>query len=159
MKGFSEVPQINYVFWLFQTIAMMLTGWVVPGFKVVNPIGALLMVVALAFFNAHIWDAALFFEVPDSLTSRTLTLLIANGVIFWLLVKILPYIEISGCIAAIVAPVAFTVLSIGIGYAGENIDWVKTYESTLKFIQALKDSLSQTKGAEDHSLLLTNFPV
>ena len=146
MKELKDLPQINYLFWVFQTLAMMLTGWLVPGFKVVNPIGAFLMVIALAFVNSHIWDAALFFEIPNSLTSRTFTLIVANGIIFWLLVKLLPYIEIRGCLAAIAAPVIFTLLSILIGYAGENVDWIKVGNSTKTFIEGVKKSLEKTKS-------------
>jgi len=152
MKG--EVPQINYMFWIFQTLAMMVTGWLVPGLKIVNPIGAFLMVLALAFANAHLWDAALFFEIPDSLTARTFTLLAANGVIFWVLVKILPYIEIRGCLSAIAAPVIFTVLSIAIGYAGSEIDWEKTGQSAVKFIGEAKDHLLNQRSEKRSQLLL-----
>lgn len=155
MPNFKSLPEINYIFWLFQTVSMMLTAWLVPGLKVVNPIGAFLMVLALAFVNSHIWDAALFFEIPDSLTSHTLTLLIANGIIFWILVKVLPYIEISGLLSALVAPVIYSLLSIGIGYAAEHIDWVKTLEEALKFIDSLKASLLQS--SEKKTLLHFDF--
>ena len=145
MKELRDAPSINYMFWLFQTIAMMVTGWIVPGLKIVNPLGAILMVVALAFVNAHIWDAALFFEIPDSLTARTLAVLLANGIVFWVLVKLLPWIEIRGCLAPIVAPVIFTVLSLAIGYYGEHTDWAKTCDSTLQYIHGVKQQLIASK--------------
>ncbi len=147
-------PHINFMFWIFQTIAMMVTGWIVPGFKVVGPIGAFLMVLALAFVNAHVWDAALFFEIPDSLTSRTFTLLIANGVIFWVLVKLLPYIEIKGCLAAVSAPVIFTLLSVSIGYAGANIDWEKKGQAVIKFIEGARDTLLKSRPEKQSSIPL-----
>lgn len=148
MKESWTLPEINYLFWLFQTISMLLTSWIVPGFKVVNVFGALLMVAALAFVNAHIWDAALFFEIPNSLTAQALTLIVANSAIFWILVKILPYIEISGLIAPLAAPIIFTVLSIAIGYAGENVDWLKIFDDSMNYINNLKSTLLQSKGQE-----------
>ena len=109
-----SLESIHYSYWLMQTIAMLATAMFVPGLKLTNPLGALLMVVALAFVNTHIWDAALFFELPDSFTSRTLTLLFANGVVFWVLVKLLPWIEINGILAAFIAPIVFTAFNIGV---------------------------------------------
>lgn len=151
----GNMPQINYMFWLLQALAMIATGAVVPGFKVTNPLGAVLMVVALAFVNAHIWDAALFFELPDSLTHRTLTLLVTNGVIFWVLVKVLPWIEIKGCLPALLAPIVFTLFSIGIGYLAENVDWTKTWNLVVAYLQHLRSTLidSRPPGERGSSLL------
>ena len=159
MEAASKVLQINYSFWAMQTIAMMATGWVVPKLKISNPLGAAVMVIALAFVNSHIWDAALFFEIPDSFTSRTLTLLIANGVIFWVLVKILPWVEIEGCFSAIVAPIAFTLMSFLCSYLATNVDWPKTSEQAIKIIGELKDTLKQTgtKATEPQSQLFYRF--
>jgi len=61
---------------------MVITGWLIPGLYVTNLFGALLTVVALAVINATVWDAALFFSVPYSLSVHAALLLFANGFIF-----------------------------------------------------------------------------
>ena len=159
MEPVSKALQINYSFWILQIIAMMATGWLVPKLKITNPLGAVLMVVALAFVNSHIWDAALFFEIPDSFTSRSITLLIANGVIFWILVKVLPWIEIHGILAPIVAPIVFTVMSLLCGYLAKNVDWGKTANDAIRNIGQLKSTLekAEPKAAEPRSLLYYRF--
>ena len=103
--------------WVILTIAMMLTAFVLPGLKVSGPVGAFLAVAGLALVNTHIWSAALFFAVPDSLTAHTATLIVANGLIFWILVKLLPGIEVTGIISAFLAPILFTIFSIFLNYS------------------------------------------
>jgi putative membrane protein len=119
----SALPPLNVTYWLLQTAAMMVTAFLIPGLRVTSPLGALLAVVTLAFINAHLWDAALFFEVPRSMSIHTVLLLGANGLIFWLVVKLLPGIEISGIIPALVAPVVFTGCSLLVGEFGSQVDW------------------------------------
>jgi len=125
--------------WIIQTIAMLLTALLIPGLRVTSIFGALLCVVALAFVNAHLWSAALFFHVPMELSIHALMLLLANGVIFWIIVKILPGIEVSGIIPALVAPIAFTLIAVVIQlYLGE-VEWGPVVEATLERISNLRD--------------------
>lgn len=97
------------------------------------------MVIALAFVNAHVWDAALFFRIPDSINAQALTLLISNGVVFWLLVKVLPGIEVRGFLPALAAPILFTVLSVFIGKYGEEVEWGKLWKSGIEFVESNRE--------------------
>lgn len=118
---------------------MGLTALLLPGLRITNPLGALAAVVALAFVNSHVWDAALFFSVPNTLSSHALLLVLSNGAIFWLIVKILPGIESDGILTALVAPILFTVLSLAIHTYGKNIDWVGVGERGLNYVSDLRD--------------------
>jgi uncharacterized membrane protein YvlD (DUF360 family) len=132
-------------FWIIQTVAMMLTALFIPRLRVNGPLGAFLTVVTLALVNAHFWDAALFFSIPDSLTTRSLSLLFANGVLFWLLVKILPGVEISGILPSLLAPVLFTVITIVLQQASQHVDWSAVGEEALRLLSELRGFVTNTK--------------
>ena len=112
---------LNY--WALQTAAMLLTVILVPKLRLTGIKGAVLTVFAISVVNSFLWDAALFFAVPDSLTLHAVLLFLTNGIIFWVLVKLLPGIEVDGVLPALVAPVVFTGCSFVVSnYAGE-INW------------------------------------
>ncbi len=132
---------INVSMWILQTLAMMLTALLLPGFTVSGPIGALIGVVGIAFVNAQIWDAALFFSIPDTVSFHALTVLIANGIIFWLVVKILPGIDVVGLFPSILAPVIFTVSSLFLNAYAKEIDWENIGRTSLAYIQDVRNDL------------------
>jgi putative membrane protein len=113
----------NWEYWGLQTLAMIATAILLPKLKITSPLGALMTVVALGFVNSKLWDAALFFQIPDKITSQVFMLFLANGVIFWVLVKLLPGIEIQGILTAFIAPIIFTVCSLLIDHYGQQVDW------------------------------------
>jgi hypothetical protein len=55
-------------------------------------------------------------------------LFLCNGFIFWLLVKLLPDIQVEGLLPALVAPVVFTACSLAVTTYGTQVDWQKTAE-------------------------------
>jgi uncharacterized membrane protein YvlD (DUF360 family) len=95
-----------------QVIAMCLTALILPGFRVTSLLGPVAAVVALGFINMLYWDSALFHMIPDTFSIRVLSLLGINAVIFFVVIKILPGIEIDQVFSAIAAPVLFSALTI-----------------------------------------------
>ena len=152
---------LNLSYWLLQTFAMLVTALLIPKLKVDGPLPALLTVVALAFVNAHVWDTALFFKIPDTLSSKALTLLVTNGAIFWIVVKILPGIECEGILPALVAPVVFTFTSFMIAEYGSTVDWPALGKEAIRLMLELKsyfdsgpkDSLRDTSPIKEAALL------
>ncbi len=145
MDNLSPLLSLDLNFWVLQTIAMLLTALLIPGLKVTGPLGALLTVVGLALVNSKIWDTALFFQIPDAITTQALVLFLANGVIFWIIVKILPGIEVRGVFPALVAPVIFSILSIVIGEYGKNVDWLGVGRSAVEAIADFRDQIKSTQ--------------
>jgi putative membrane protein len=129
---------LNLDFWIMQTLAMMLTAMLLPGVRVTGPLGAFVAVAGLAFFNAHLWNAALFFQVPDSLSIQAAALLVTNGALFWIIAKILPGIEVTGALSAFAAPVVFTLCSIFISRYTTTIDWRQVWDVLRSFFQQLQ---------------------
>lgn len=135
---------INY--WGLQTVAMMLTALVIPRMRITSIFGALGIVLALGLVNATVWDTALFFSVPSSFSRHALTLLAANGLLFWVLVKLLPGIEIDGFAPALVAPVVFTALSLAISAYGRDLDLLELGRQGAEMLGVVRDRL-QTPAA------------
>ena len=146
-----DFSNININFWVLQTLAMCLTALLIPGLKITNPLGALASFFALAFVNAHIWYAALFFSIPNTLSSQALLLMLSNGAIFWLIVKILPGIETNGVLASLFAPIVFTIFSLLISAYGKNIDWVKLGQQGLEYVENVRDEFRSSPQAKANS--------
>ena len=142
-QGFGTlVQQINISYWVLQSIAMAVTCALIPKLKLSSIFGPLVMVVTLAFVNASIWDAALFFKLPNTFTTQALLIVGANGIIFWILVKLLPGIEVEGIMPALVAPLIFAGCSLAIGEINKHVDWPKVTTQALHYVQQAKESLS-----------------
>jgi uncharacterized membrane protein YvlD (DUF360 family) len=144
-----ELLSLNFSYWFLQTIAMMVTVFLIPKLKVSGPIAAFTTVATLAFINSKVWDAALFFSIPNSLTNQTILLFLTNGLIFWVVVKVLPGIEVEGILAALIAPVVFTVCSLLIFHFGSQIDWIKVSDY---LIAALKDWRAYMQSAAPQAI-------
>ena len=132
-------PLPNFNYWILQALAMMLTALLIPKLKITSIFGPFTAVVALATVNSWVWDAALFFQLPSSFTTQAGLLLVTNGVIFWILAKMLPGIEIEGFLPAILAPVVFTLSSLVISEYGKEIDWQGVFETVYGIFQHLKE--------------------
>ncbi len=143
MEG-DNLLSLNLAYWLLQSAAMALTAFFIPRLTITSIFGAVMTVVALSFVNSHLWDAALFFHLPDTLSIQAVLLLLANGLIFWVLVKILPGIEVQGILPALAAPVVFTITSMIIGSLAGDVDWPAFFKSAWDFLQELKGYLQQT---------------
>ncbi len=139
----ENLPSFRLGYWLVQTLAMMLTCLLIPKLKVSSPFWAFVAVVALALVNAHFWDAALFFHIPEAVSTQALILLLANGTLFWVLVKILPGIEVEGIVPAMVAPLVFTVTTLVVAEVAQEVDWGKVVAETIRVAGEARDYFQQ----------------
>jgi uncharacterized membrane protein YvlD (DUF360 family) len=134
-----QLPSFNPGYWLIQTVAMLLTVFLIPKLRVHGPFPAFLAVVSLAFINAHLWSTALFFSIPHSLTLQAGALLLANGLIFWAIAKVLPGIEVEGVLPAIAAPVVFTICSLVLNQLSAQVDWPQVWKTAQVYVSQTKD--------------------
>jgi len=128
-----------FTYWVLQTIAMCITALLIPKLKVTSIFGALGTVLTLALINATIWNAALFFSVPNAISYQVLLLFLANGLIFWATVKLLPGIEVEGILPALIAPLVFTVFSLLIDHYGKNLPWWEVIKATIEWIKQVRE--------------------
>lgn len=139
------IPNLDH--WILQSVALLLTCLLIPGLHVDGPLSALLSVIALGYINTTIWDAALFCQIPDSLSAHTLVTLLANGAVFWIFVKIMPGISVRGILPALVAPVVFSAVSILLYRYGRDIDWIAVASYLLDIIRGVRNSLAPSPVA------------
>lgn len=128
---------------------MALTALLLPRLEITNVFGALGAVLTLALINATLWDAALFFSLPDSVSLKMFVLLLINGVLFWIVAKVLPGIEVEGLAPALAAPIVFTICSTLIDRYGRNVDWVEVYRFVETVFSGLRDYVSEAPASPD----------
>lgn len=129
--------------WISQLMAMGLTIFLIPRLYVTSLFGTIFILFSISLLNAFVWDAALFFSIPTSLTSSAITLFFVNGLLFWVLVKILPGIEVDGVFPALLAPIVFTIVSVLLNSYGKSIDWISIVVMIFDFLFELKKSFQQ----------------
>lgn len=128
---------------IFQSAALAITAGLIPGLRITSIFGPVLMVVSLTAFNSFYWDADLFYTIPQAVTLETAGLFLVNGVIFWILVKILPGIEIDGLFPAIAAPLIFSGMSVLVNTYGNDVNWPLLMNKIKVFMNSLKDSFAE----------------
>ncbi len=133
-------------FFLLQTVAMIVVTLLIPGLKLNGLLGAFWMVAALALLNSTLWDSGLFHALPDVKSLHGLVLMLANGVLFWILVKILPGIQIKGVLPALLAPVTNTILTVLIQTYGSHIDVISTVKSFAQQVSGVRDTLKESEA-------------
>lgn len=135
----------NFNFIITQTIAVMLTALLIPHLRITSLSGAVLTVLGLSWINSNLWNNDLFFSLPDSLTYQALIIFFVNGLIFLALVKILPGIEVTGILPAIIAPVVFTLVNLAIKNYGHLIDWSAIIHWIQSFFSSVQQTVTSTK--------------
>ena len=134
--------------WILQALAMGLTALLIPNLRITSIFGAFTSILGLALINATVWDAALFMKVPDSISTQALMLFLANGVLFFIVVKLLPGIEIKGLGAAVMAPVVFSLSSVVITEVGKDVDWAEVGKNLMHKSSELRAYIKDSTEAE-----------
>lgn len=137
---------VSFEFWILQTIAMLLTALLIPKFWFRGWLSAIILVFALGVVNSTIWDSALFLQIPNNLTTHSVTVLAANGAVFWLLAKILPGVEMRGWLPAVLAPVVFAVMSTLVYQYGRGTDWSGLAQTAAVYVAQIRDNLKTQNG-------------
>lgn len=128
-----------------QSVAMLLTVLLIPKLKITGISGPVLLVLALTAVNSFVWDASLFFTVPDSLTLHSASLIFFNGLLFLILVKLLPGVEIEGVLAAFIAPILFTLMSVLCYRLLPAVDWVGLLNEGKEAVEKVREDLKENE--------------
>ena len=146
MDDLTGSLNIQFKFWILQTIAFMITCFLLPRLTVRGPFSAFLAVLVLAFVNAHFWNAAFFYHIPNTFATGTLILVGVNAVIFFLVMKILPGIEIYGLFPAIAAPIVFSVVSMLVTFYGQNVSFTEIEGALGKLLGRVESNIGTKIG-------------
>lgn len=149
-----SIPGVDFTFWATQCLAMALVALLIPKLRVTSIFGPVLAVVALGFINTTVWSSQLFFSLPDHVSIHTLILLAINGIIFWVVVKIMPGIETDGILPSLIAPIVFTLCALAIPRAAERVDWDAVKNRATQAVGQIKgyvESPESQSGSPEHS--------
>ena len=119
---------LNLSHWITQCLSMSLVALFIPNLRVTSIFGPVFAVVGLSLVNTYLWSSELFSVLPSSVSAQTATILLINGAIFWLVVKVMPGIETKGIIPSLVAPIVFTACSLVLPKVTDSIDWVAVWQ-------------------------------
>lgn len=128
---------------VYQYIVMCLTILLIPRLYVTSIFGALFTLFGIALVNTYFWDANLFMTLPTELTTQALVLVLVNGLIFWLIVKLLPGITVRGILPALIAPVVFSFLNIGLKQAAADGTLYNVFNIIVGYMNQLRSYVSR----------------
>ena len=91
--------------------ALMLTAYVVPGFKVDNFTTAVLAAIVLGVVNTFIKPVLAFISLPITLITLGLFAFVINAVVLFIVSAVVPGLTIDGWIPAILGAIVLAVVS------------------------------------------------
>lgn len=112
------------VHWLLASVALMLTAYFVPGFRVQGFTAALIASVVIGLVNIFIWPILVVLTLPLTAVTFGLFLLIVNGVALKIAAALTPGFSIHGFLPAILGSVVLTIIGWIVRYVsfgGHNI--------------------------------------
>lgn len=145
MKQLFNLLLPNFDFIILQSLAITLTAILLPRLKIKSFSAPVMTAVALSWINDIYWDSGLFYSVPTSLSTDTLTLLVMNGLIFWIIIKLIPGIEIRGILTPIYSAVIFTCCSMLAHKYGSDINWTEVIQNIFSLLDEVKMRLLDSK--------------
>jgi putative membrane protein len=97
----------SLIHWMVSALALMLTAYLVKGFKVKSFFAALIAAIAIGFANAVIWPVLIFLTLPINIITFGL---------FTFSAAFLPGFEIDGWLSAIFGSIILSLVSTGLHY-------------------------------------------
>lgn len=96
---------------VLNALALMITSYIVPGFKVADFTTALLAGVVLGVVNTFVRPALSYLTTPINTVSLGLFAFVVNAVVLFIVSYIVPGFEVSGWITAILGAVVLAVVA------------------------------------------------
>lgn len=102
--------------WLILALAIMFTGWIVPGISISSFTTALLAAIAIALVNVFIKPILVFLTLPINILTLGIFILVINALLFMFVAYLVPGVEVDGFWSAFLGALILSVLSIGISW-------------------------------------------
>lgn len=96
--------------WLLATAALLLTAYVVPGFKISSFGAAMIAALVVGFVNMFIWPVLAFFTFPLTIITFGLFLLVVNGISLKIAAALSPGFSIDGFLPAIIGSIVLSIV-------------------------------------------------
>ena len=105
-----------FVKWLALALAIMFTGWVIPGISITSFVSALIAAIVIALINLFIKPILIFLTLPINILTLGLFILVINALLFLFVAYLVPGIEVDGFWSAFWGALLLTILSLGISW-------------------------------------------
>ena len=102
--------------WLALALAIMFTGWVIPGITVSSFGTALIASVVIALVNLFIKPILVFLTLPINILTLGIFILVINALLFMFVAYLVPGVEVDGFWSAFLGALILSILSIGISW-------------------------------------------
>jgi putative membrane protein len=96
---------------IVRTFVLIITAYIVPGFKIGSLLSALILAVVLSILNTILKPILTFLTLPATIITLGLFTFVINAILLIIAAKIVPGFEISSFWSAIVASVVIAVVS------------------------------------------------
>ncbi len=109
LGGFlSMAPYLLH--WFLASVALMITAYFVPGFRVDGFFAALIASVMIGVVNVFVWPVLAVLTLPLTLLTFGLFLLIVNGIALKIAAALTPGFAINGFMPAVIGSVILTMV-------------------------------------------------
>ena len=96
---------------LLNTLALIITAYIVPGFQVANFQSALLAAIVLGVINTFIKPVLLFLTLPLTVVTLGLFVFVVNAIVLFLTSYFVTGLTINGWLPAILGAIVLSVIS------------------------------------------------
>jgi putative membrane protein len=90
---------------------LMVTAFIIPGFRVANFSSALLAAFVIGLANIVIWPVLFFLTLPINILTLGLFTFVVNGAVLKICAAILPGFKIDGWFSAIIGAIVLSLVS------------------------------------------------
>ncbi len=102
--------------WLALALAIMFTGWIIPGITISNFTTALVAAVVIALINLGIKPVLVFLTLPINILTLGIFILVINALLFMFMAYLVPGVEVNGFWSAFLGALVLSILSVGISW-------------------------------------------
>jgi putative membrane protein len=102
--------------WFVAALALMITAYLVKGFKVKSFVAALITAVVIGIANAIIWPILIFLTLPINILTLGLFTFVVNGAVLKICAAFVPGFEIDSWFSAIIGAIILALVSMGLHY-------------------------------------------
>ena len=102
--------------WIGLALIIMFVGWIIPGIEIENFTAAMIAAVVIALINTFIKPALLLLTLPINILTLGIFTLVLNALLFMFAAYLVPGIEISGFLSALLGSLLISIFSIGLAW-------------------------------------------
>jgi putative membrane protein len=99
------------IIWLLNAVALMAVAYLMPSITVTNFVAALIAALALGFVNTIIRPILAILTLPISILTLGFFYLLLNGLLFWMVGRVLNGFEVNGFWAAVLGGLLYGLIA------------------------------------------------